>query len=167
MDKIIPLCSKDTSLGMVFCFYNCSDPLWGKSVLVIENYWKKHWDLETYMNKLEKSRFRNFNLFTIFGSIEVGVVGEVIGICCEIDETGGCNLGSTFIYSGLVKSVVAPPPGPAVPAGGEVGGREVMLGVTGSKMGGAAGAAGGDTGGTSWPGVVGSINEFITCFSES
>ena len=105
--------------------------------------------------------------FTIFGSIEVGVVGEVIGICCEIDETGGCNLGSTFIYSGLVKSVVAPPPGPAVPAGGEVGGREVMLGVTGSKMGGAAGAAGGDTGGTSWPGVVGSINEFITCFSES
>ena len=47
--------------------------------------------------------------FTIFGSIEVGVVGEVIGICCEIDEAGGCNLGSTFIYSGLVKSVVAPP----------------------------------------------------------
>ena len=40
MDKIIPLCSKDTSLGMVFCFYNCSDPLWGKSVLVIENFWK-------------------------------------------------------------------------------------------------------------------------------
>ena len=50
-------------------------------------------------------------------------------------------------------------------AGGEVGGREVMLGVTGSKMGGAvAGAAGGDTGGTSWPGVVGSIIEFTTCF---
>ena len=47
-------------------------------------------------------------------------------------------------------------PWPAV-AGGEVGGREVMLGVTGSKMGGAAGAAGGDTGGTSWPGVVGSM----------
>ena len=67
--------------------------------------------------------------FTIFGSIEVGVVGEIVGICCEIDETGGCNLGSTFIYSGLVKSVEAPPPGPAVPAGGEVGGREVMLGI--------------------------------------
>ena len=95
--------------------------------------------------------------FTIFGSIEVGVVGEIVGICCEIDETGGCNLGSTFIYSGLVKSVEAPPPGPAVPAGGEVGGREVMLGVTGSKIGGAAGVAGGDTGVTSWPGVVGSM----------
>ena len=42
-----------------------------------------------------------------------------------------------------------------------------MLGVTGSKMGGAVvGAAGGDTGGTSWPGVVGSIFEFTTCFHE-
>ena len=42
-----------------------------------------------------------------------------------------------------------------------------MLGVTGSKMGGAvAGAAGGDTGGTSWPGVVGSNIEFTTCFHE-
>ena len=42
-----------------------------------------------------------------------------------------------------------------------------MLGVTGSKMGGAVvGAAGGDTGGTSWPGVVGSIIEFTTCFHE-
>ena len=31
------------------------------------------------------------------------------------------------------------------------------LGVTGSKIGGAAGVAGGDTGVTSWPGVVGSM----------
>ena len=59
--------------------------------------------------KPKGTSFKNELDFTIFGSIEVGVVGEVIGICCEIDETGGCNLGSTFIYSGLVKSVVAPP----------------------------------------------------------
>ena len=42
-----------------------------------------------------------------------------------------------------------------------------MLGVTGSKMGGAVvGAAGGDTGGTSWPGVVGSIIESRHVFTN-
>ena len=58
---LVPTCSKIEKGCMVFCYQNCSDLLWEKIVLVIENNFSKCWD---HWNNL----FKQWKVRTIFGN---------------------------------------------------------------------------------------------------